>query len=687
MNKSDSDMRINTQEQFPGGVLALPYPPTEEEIIERWTGSNECLVSICMLTYNHAKFLRSALNGILSQDTDFGFEILIHDDASTDETQEIIREYHQRYPHIIKPILQSINQFSQGVRPSVEFNYPRANAEYVAWCEGDDCWVDNQKLRIQITEMSNNPNIDLSFHQAVKIDYFKPDTPPSTIGNYSENDAVIPFIDIIHRRHGAIPTASCIVRQRAKHEFLEFLKNRDYLTVGDLYLQLFGSVRRGALYFAIPMSVYRVNTEFSWTRSITTNPDRKSEHEVAMIQSYIELDSITEKKITDEFKKLIIQRIFWLFDNERVSQESIDKFLLHGLKRIYETLQDININQVNDIQKTPRKYVIYGAGSGCGLIMRTLKCEDVVSIIDRDGGKVGETMYGIPVDSIQNMATYNNNTLIISTFAQDELMVAHLIKKYGFNPSEVIYFYREMINQIKLENILPVTKTSLKIFKKEKKVATTGILMTASKSTCASSDVNLYVEFMSELKQNLKEINYGWSKHKDLSCDWILERIHAGVGVDVGGTTYLVKKLQDRPDCKITYFDYFPARDKSIKRFIATEMSEFGNRFSMNSLDFIITRHTLEHSLNPLFQLWQFNRALKENGTLIVVVPQHTKTWVWLYTHFNCLPLENWLMLFKRAGFSIEESDAGTWKPDDPEYIEYRFVLKVARRGLDLIDE
>ncbi len=193
----------------------------------------------------------------------------------------------------------------------------------------------------------------------------------------------------------------------------------------------------------------------------------------------------------------------------------------------------------------------------------------------------------------------------------------------------------------------------------------------------------IYSEFMAELKDQFKDFGYTWTKSKEVSCDWILERLPTGTGVDVGGTSYLVKKAQEMGR-DITYYDYFPPSDLAIEKHITADMNEFAEHFLPKSLDFITTRHTLEHSLNPLFQLWQYNRTLKDEGVLLVIVPQHSTKWVWFYSHFNCLPLENWLMLFHRAGFSIKRAIAGSWWSENPEYIEYRFMLKVESRQLRL---
>lgn len=131
------------------------------------------LVSICCITYNHAKYIRDALDGFMMQETDFPFEVLIHDDASTDGTADIIREYEKKYPGIIKPIYQTENQYSKGVKISTTYNYPRAQGKYIALCEGDDFWTDKRKLQIQADFMEQNHDFVLCCHGRNFLDYYK----------------------------------------------------------------------------------------------------------------------------------------------------------------------------------------------------------------------------------------------------------------------------------------------------------------------------------------------------------------------------------------------------------------------------------------------------------------------------------------------------------------------------------
>ena len=130
------------------------------------------LVSISCLTYNHAPYLRQCLDGFVMQITSFPIEILIYDDASGDGTQNIIEEYQKKYPDIIKPIYQTENQYSKGVKVGFVYNYSRAKGEYIAFCEGDDYWTDPLKLQKQVNILESDKNIGFVYSkfQLVNLD-------------------------------------------------------------------------------------------------------------------------------------------------------------------------------------------------------------------------------------------------------------------------------------------------------------------------------------------------------------------------------------------------------------------------------------------------------------------------------------------------------------------------------------
>lgn len=123
------------------------------------------VVSIVSLTYNHAPYIRECLDGFLMQKTDFPFEVIIHDDASTDGTSDIIREYAAKYPDIIKPIIQTENQYSKhrNFFKILTDVINHGQGEYVALCEGDDYWTDENKLQKQFDVLESNRNAGLCY--------------------------------------------------------------------------------------------------------------------------------------------------------------------------------------------------------------------------------------------------------------------------------------------------------------------------------------------------------------------------------------------------------------------------------------------------------------------------------------------------------------------------------------------
>lgn len=134
--------------------LSTPVPITDQ----CWGDGVEPFVSIFCLTFNHVHFIRDAIEGFLIQRTTFSVEILVHDDASTDGTLEIVQEYEKRYPKLIFPIYQKENQYSKGIDPFTKFLIPRARGKYISVCEGDDWWIDPLKLQKQVNVFDAYPD-------------------------------------------------------------------------------------------------------------------------------------------------------------------------------------------------------------------------------------------------------------------------------------------------------------------------------------------------------------------------------------------------------------------------------------------------------------------------------------------------------------------------------------------------
>ena len=127
-------------------------------------------VSICCVTFNHAKYIHKCIEGILMQKTNFLFELIIHDDASTDSTQLIIQEYKKKYPDLIIAVLQKKNKYSKGIKINPEILYPICKGKYIALCDGDDYWTDPKKLQKQVDFLENNEDYFMCFTNSMIVD-------------------------------------------------------------------------------------------------------------------------------------------------------------------------------------------------------------------------------------------------------------------------------------------------------------------------------------------------------------------------------------------------------------------------------------------------------------------------------------------------------------------------------------
>ena len=218
------------------------------------------LVSISCITYNHGPYIRQALEGFLSQKTDFPYEILIHDDASTDDTQEIIREYEKMYPEVIRPIYRTENQYSKGIcNVSGAFNFPRARGKYIAMCEGDDYWTDPGKLQLQADYMERHPDCSMCFHAARIITESKAFV-RREIRPYHKS-CIVPAEEVIDKPYN-YPTASLFFRTELGQALPGWYHD---CPIGDIPIHLFMASRGSVYYFDRFMSVYRLGVATSWT--------------------------------------------------------------------------------------------------------------------------------------------------------------------------------------------------------------------------------------------------------------------------------------------------------------------------------------------------------------------------------------------------------------------------------------
>lgn len=210
-------------------------------------------VSICMITYNHEKYIAQAIEGILMQKTNFDFEIVIGEDCSTDNTRKIISEFSYKYPGKFKLILHKNNIGAMANQIAV-LQY--CTGKYIACCEGDDYWTDPYKLQKQVDFLEGNPDFAICHHN-VQVIY--DDNRKSCFSNSSSQKEVTIIEDLAQENY--ISAVSCVFRNGLIKEFPEWFKNTP---IGDYPLHMLNSQYGKIKYIPDVMGVYRVHKEGIW---------------------------------------------------------------------------------------------------------------------------------------------------------------------------------------------------------------------------------------------------------------------------------------------------------------------------------------------------------------------------------------------------------------------------------------
>ena len=251
------------------------------------TDNRPLMVSIRCITYNHEPYIRQCLEGFVMQKTNFRFEAIVHDDASTDGTADIIREYAEKYPDIIKPIFERENQYSKHDGSIRRIMDKACTGKYIALCEGDDYWTDPQKLQIQVDFMESHPEYSMCWHDAAILNVVIGET----IGNHRryKKNSTCRVEDLIEGGGEFCPTLSMLYRRN----IMEYAPKELFMQhVGDYPLQLYFALMGKVYYFDRCMGVYRANVTNSWTQRMLDN-----------YPSVMKTLWFYEKKIYDDFNR------------------------------------------------------------------------------------------------------------------------------------------------------------------------------------------------------------------------------------------------------------------------------------------------------------------------------------------------------------------------------------------------
>ena len=285
---------------------------TEKEIMKNWQGDiSNPVVSICCITYNHEKYIEETIDSFLMQETDFPFEVVIGEDCSTDNTRKIVEKYKEMYPNIIKLIVSENNV---GMQANGQRTMEACKGQYIAGCEGDDYWMDAEKLQIQKDFLESNPEYIICY---------------TDVEAFNENGIIQDYIggatkDLTAdelKKATPINTLTTMYRNIMKDKFSAEFKASKY---GDLFIwSILGYYGKGKYLPQIKPARYRVHS--GGVHSGTSQIDK---YDNTLI-TYALLLSYHKKLGSSHIVEYFRQEILWL-----LLRNNFKSFLVSFLIRV-----------------------------------------------------------------------------------------------------------------------------------------------------------------------------------------------------------------------------------------------------------------------------------------------------------------------------------------------------------------
>ena len=285
-----------------------PRPPqnlrAEDEIMASWKGDvAKPLVSISCPTFNHVDYIGDAIRGFLIQETVFPFNVVIHDDASTDGTADVVRDYERRYPNIITGVYQEKNLYSEG-KGRDRCTRPFLTGKYIAACEGDDYWMDPSKLQTQVDFLEANPEYVISGHDAFILDDEQRVVSLSKLSMFrGENAKDLPADELIAIK-GWVLTMTRVYRNL---NIFEEPESRFILNGDRFFLTRIGWFGKSKYHAEIRPAAYRQHGGGVW--SLQSKDDRRAaaiSSELWMARYYRRIGRLDVASLFDEKARIML---------------------------------------------------------------------------------------------------------------------------------------------------------------------------------------------------------------------------------------------------------------------------------------------------------------------------------------------------------------------------------------------
>ena len=270
------------------------------------------LVSVSLVAYNASAYIKDAIEGCLMQQTSFPFEIIIHDDASQDQTPQIILDYASNFPDKIIPIIQTVNQFSQGHEINAKINIPKARGKYIAFLEADDYWIDPLKLEKQVDFMEKHPEVSMCFTATKHIESSSSNI--VAIKRYRDHDSVCSVEDVILKGGGLLDMGSAVVRRSIYENVPDWYH---YSQIWDNSVPLLALTYGEIQYLNEITTVYRLNVPGSWTQKFARDYKKRKNtirEFLALLDGFNEATGYQYNKLIERKTRFISIGLLLLLD-------------------------------------------------------------------------------------------------------------------------------------------------------------------------------------------------------------------------------------------------------------------------------------------------------------------------------------------------------------------------------------
>ena len=224
-------------------------------------------VSVVVITYNHEDCLAQAIDSIAAQQAGFPFEIIIAEDCSTDGTRAVAEDLQRRYPQLVRLVFTPDNK---GMNANIRFALDHVRSPFVAFCEGDDFWIDEHKLERQVAALEAAPGVDLAFTQGV---LFEADgqTTSEPGWDYGPVPRIVAPRELFAGFRWVLPTASMLWRAEAVRPLPDWVEDAPF---ADMVLMIAASARGGGAYDPHVSVAYRRTHPSSFTVRLRDSASR-----------------------------------------------------------------------------------------------------------------------------------------------------------------------------------------------------------------------------------------------------------------------------------------------------------------------------------------------------------------------------------------------------------------------------